>query len=185
MKVLIEYASAVIGVLAIPGLLFFVYILWQFIVAWLRRRPEEGSFPYSFIYGQGIKDAQRFIQQNDQCETYESFARSKKLFIRGRKDSFLNTVYLNRFSEYSPDCYAAAWHFTWNEQGRKDAVSGRYRGDVYREHAYNMGWWNEMIEMRKHGWQHHRLDNVFERMKQDYWGKVEDKNKFYESVQTR
>lgn len=68
--------------------------------------------------------------------------------------------------------FSNGYEVGWQEIGRRDAQHGSCRARRLKNHWYNMGWWNEIVERRRWGWKHCNLDESFELMKNLYWDKI-------------
>lgn len=88
------------------------------------------------------------------------------------------------FKKKYRDSYESGWSVGWQEIGELDARNGVCRAGLFRVHWYNMGWWNQMLELKSKGWINNHLERMFLSMEQDYWKKIGSghSNEFYEHI---
>ncbi|RIZ71862.1 MAG: hypothetical protein D0530_01820 [Methylococcales bacterium] len=77
---------------------------------------------------------------------------------------------LKKFSED----YHNGIRYGWNVIGSDDARNGRCRASIIQERDYDMGWYNEVIDSRNHGWKNDWLENHFSIMAKHYFGEIKD-----------
>ncbi|OJU61025.1 MAG: hypothetical protein BGO08_13030 [Altererythrobacter sp. 66-12] len=81
----------------------------------------------------------------------EEIIANRKNVFRGRRGTFQGP-------------FTRGWERRWGEFGAADARSGRFRGERFRCHEYELAWSQVLEERRSFGWHNPRLED--ERNKQ-------------------
>lgn len=68
--------------------------------------------------------------------------------------------------------YRTGLNLRWYEFGWQDAANGLCRARLFHNHAYNMGWNNSVLALRKAALTAAQLEQQFVDMQKHYWNKI-------------
>jgi len=180
-----ETAQNFLWLLAAIAFLIFAGIVREIAITLLqlyRGRVDRDSNLFHWLHSRARQHTRRMLRERHRWSSFADFeAEWAELDARWKQSIFYQLI-VSRIDRTIGSPWDSGESYEWTVVGADDADNGICRAQIYRNHSYNSGWYNQVSERRMKGWRCDHLAPIFDRMNAKYFNRKpwENREAFYE-----